>query len=102
MVAVERRLVFGTEGGLEAALERVGGEPDGQHVVRGAAARHGPGPERAEGAEDVPVQQGLAGARGDDLLHAVPLQLLLGGPDVAAAGSTTAGGSGGRPRWPPG
>ena len=38
----------------------VGVQPDDQHVVRGAAARDRPRPERAEVAEDVPVQQGLA------------------------------------------
>ena len=49
------------------------------------------GSERAEVAADVPVQQGLAGARGDDLLHGVSLQLLLVGADAADQG----GG------WPP-
>ena len=84
VVAVERRRVFGTGAAPGSGPGGVGGEPDGQHVVRRAPARHRPRPERAESAEDVPVQQGLACARGDDLLHAVPLQLLLGGPHSTA------------------
>ena len=86
-------------GGGGAGAEGVGVQPDDQHVVRGAAARDGPGPQRAEGAEDVPVQQGLAGSRGDDLLHAVQLQLLLAGADAAGSGTRMAAGSSGRRRW---
>ena len=36
-----------------------GGEPHGEHGVRGAAQRYGPQPERAEGAEDVLLLEGL-------------------------------------------
>ena len=75
----------GEPAGGGPGVDGVGVQPDDQHVVRGAAARDGPAPQRAEGAEDVPVQQGLARARGDVLFHALPLQLLLGGPHVAAA-----------------
>ena len=79
----------------------VAGEPDDQHLVRGAAERHRPAPQRAEGAEDLPVQQGLAGARGDDLLHDVQLQLLLAGADAAASETRTGAGGSGRRRWRP-
>ena len=76
-------------GGPEAVGQRAGGL-DGQrydhHVVRRAASWDGSRPQRAEGAENEPVQQGLAGTRGDDLLHQVQRQLLLGGPDAPAEG----------------
>src|SRR4051794_20201048 len=39
---------------------RLVGEPDGQHLLRGASAWDGPGPGRASGAADVPAQQGWA------------------------------------------
>ena len=58
-MAVDRRVVLGGREAVERALKDVGVQPDDQHVVRGAAARDGPGPQRAEVAEDVPVQQGL-------------------------------------------
>ena len=86
VVAVHRTVVLGSQEAVDAVLEGVGVQPDDQHVVRGAAARDGPGPQRAEVAEDVSVQQGLGGSRGDDLLHAVPLQLLLAGADAAGTG----------------
>src|SRR5271166_272219 len=63
--------------------EGVGVQPDDQHLVRRAAACDRSGSERAEVVADVPVQQGLAGARGDDLLHGVSLQLLLAGAHAA-------------------
>ena len=86
VVAVEPRLVFGSEEELEEALGESGGQSGGEHVVRRAAERDRPAPQRAEGAEDVPVQQGLAGARGDDVLDAVWLQLLLVRADAAGQG----------------
>jgi hypothetical protein len=46
----------GEPGGGGAGVEGVGVQPDDQHVVRGASARDGSGPQRAEGAEDVQVQ----------------------------------------------
>ena len=61
---------------------RFGGEPHGQHGVRGAAQRHGPQPQRAEGAEDVLLLEGLVDSSGGDLLHDVQLQLLLAGEDA--------------------
>ena len=86
VVAVEPRLVFGSEDELEEAL----GESCASRVVntsfverRNATDRHR---NAQEGAEDVSVQQGLAGARGDDLLDAVRLQLLLVCPDAAGQG----------------
>ena len=84
-MAVHRKVVLGSQAGGGPGVEGVGVQPDDQYVVRGASARDGPGPQRAEGAEDVQVQQGLAGSRGDDLFHAVQRQLLLGGADVAPA-----------------
>ena len=49
VVAVEPRLVFGSERGLEEALGESSASHRGQHVVRGAAERDGPAPQRAEG-----------------------------------------------------
>ena len=59
-----------------------GGEPHGQHGVRGASQRDGPQPERAEGAEDVLLLEGLVDSSGGDVLHDVQLQLLLAGEDA--------------------
>ena len=59
-----------------------GGEPHGEHGVRGAAQRDGPQPERAEGAEDVLLLEGLVDSSGGDVLHDVQLQLLLAGEDA--------------------
>jgi hypothetical protein len=56
VVGVERRLILGDRRGSGSRPGRVGGEPDGEYVVCGAAARHRPRPARAEDAEDVPVQ----------------------------------------------
>src|SRR5205823_414971 len=74
----------------------------GEHRVRGAGERDRPQPQRAEGAEDVLLLQGLGGARGGQLLHAVQLQLLLAGADAAPGQppqglSATDPGDGGRP-----
>ena len=79
VVAVDRRLIFGTASSLEAALAR--SEVNTSFLERqngadrGRNARGGP--------QDVSVQQGLAGARGGDLPDDGHLQLLLGGPHAA-------------------
>ena len=65
---------------------RFGGEPHGQHGVRGAAQRHGSQPERAEGAEDVLLLEGLVDSSGGNLLQQVQLQLLLAGEDPEGEG----------------
>jgi hypothetical protein len=51
----------GHPGGGGPGVAGVGVQPDDQHVVRGASPWDGPGPERAEGASDVSLQQGLGG-----------------------------------------
>jgi hypothetical protein len=62
-------IILGGGGGPEA----IGGEPVGQHLARRTASGHGLPSQRAESAADVPVAQGLVDARGDDLLHDVPV-----------------------------
>src|SRR5262249_60838322 len=49
----------------------VGGEPHGQHGVRGATQRHGPQPQRAAGEEDVQLLEGLVDSSGGELLEQV-------------------------------
>ena len=61
-------------------------QPDDQYVIRGAAARDSPRPERAEVAAKIALLQGLGGPRGDELLHRVSVQLLLAGADAADQG----------------
>jgi hypothetical protein len=61
VVAVDQRLIFGTQDKLES-VGRVVGELPREHLVRRASERDRPWPRREEDAEDVPVQQGLAGA----------------------------------------
>ena len=78
VVEIITRVVFGTMAAVGAAPGAVAGQPVGQRVVPGAAERHGPAPQRAEGPQDLHVFEGLACARGDDLLHDLQLQLLLG------------------------
>ena len=90
VVAIATRVVFGTMAAVIAALGDVEGEPGDQHVVRGAAERDGPAPQRPEGPQDVPVQQGLAVSRGGDLPDDVRLQLLLAGADAADQGRSRA------------
>ena len=90
VVEVVTRVVFGTMAAVRAALARSKVEPADQHLVRGAAERDGPAPQRAEGAQDVHVLEGLAGSRGDDLLHDVQLQLLLAGADAQRTGRARA------------
>ena len=86
VIAVEQRQVFGTPEGLEDVL----GESAASHRVNTSFVERQngdrPGPQREEGAEDLSVQQGLAGPRGDDLPDAVQLQLLLVRPDAAGQG----------------
>src|SRR5207249_4322614 len=53
------------------------GQSGREFVLRRAAERDRPTQERPEGAEDLSLQQGLGGARGDDVPDAVQLQLLL-------------------------
>ena len=62
------------------------GEPHGQHGVRRAAQRHGPQSQRAEGAEDVLLLEGLVDPSGGDLLQQVHLQLLLANEDAEGEG----------------
>src|SRR6516165_11054551 len=45
-----------------------GGEPDGEHGVRGAAQRLGPQPERAEGADNVWLLGKLVDSLGGNIL----------------------------------
>ena len=54
------RVVFGDDGRSPHGAGDVDGQPRDQHGVRGARERDGPPPQRAEGPQDVPVQQGLA------------------------------------------
>ena len=70
VVEIGTRVVFGTVAAVLAALGMSKVEPGDQHGVRGAAERDGPAPQRAEGPQDVPVQQGLAVPRGGHLLDA--------------------------------
>jgi hypothetical protein len=79
----------------------IAGEPDDPHLVRGAAPLDGPAPQRAEVAEDLPIQQGLADARGDELLHQVQRHLLRAGADAAGADRHGGCGESGPPRWRP-
>ncbi|MGZ5978435.1 MAG: hypothetical protein ACXWNX_13415, partial [Isosphaeraceae bacterium] len=51
-----------------------------------AAQRHGSQPERAEGAEDVLLLEGLVDSSGGNLLQQVQLQLLLAGEDLEGEG----------------
>ena len=69
VVEVATRVIFGTAATVEAALARFGGEPHGEHGVRGASQRDGPEPERAEGSEDLSLLEGLAGSSGGELLQ---------------------------------
>ena len=73
VVEIVTRVVFGTMAAVHGGAGEVEGEPADQHVVPGAAERDRPAPQRPEGPQDVHVQQGLAGSRGDDLLHDVQL-----------------------------
>ena len=61
------------DGGAGEGPGAVAGEPSGQRVVPGAVQRDRPAQERAEGAEDVHVLEGLASARVDDLFYDVQL-----------------------------
>ena len=71
VVEILVHLIFGTMAALAAGLGALAGEPAGQRLVPGAVQRDRPAPERAEGAEDVHVLEGLASARVDDLFHDV-------------------------------
>src|SRR5262245_14538602 len=82
VVEVGPRMVFGTEAALKAGVEAVGVEPGGEHVVRRAAARHRPQPQRAEGPQGVQLLEALGRPRGDHVLHPVQRQLLLAGTDL--------------------
>jgi hypothetical protein len=59
VVSVEQRVVFGEAAG---GVRGVGQGRVGEHVVSGAAERHGPAPQRTQGAQDVPVLEGVEGA----------------------------------------
>ena len=82
VVKIATRVVFGTMAAVAAALGTVERESGGQYVVRRAAERHGPAPQRPEGSQDVSIQQGLAVSRGGDLSVDVHLQFLLAGSDA--------------------
>ena len=73
VVEILVHLIFGTMAAAGAGPGALAGEPAGQRVVPGAVQRDRPAQERAEGAEDVHVLEGLAGARVDDLFHDVQL-----------------------------
>ncbi len=86
VIAVEVRQVFGSPEGLEGVL----GESAASQRVNTSFVERQNATDRhrnaRKGAEDVPLQQGLAGPRGDDLPDALQLQLLLASPDVAGQG----------------
>ena len=86
VVEVATRVIFGTAATVRGGVGRFVGQPHGQHGVRGAAQRDGPQPERAEGAEDVLLLEGLVDSSGGDLLQQVQLQLLLAGEDAEGEG----------------
>ena len=86
VVEVATRVIFGTAATVRGGAGRIVGEPHGQHGVRGAAQRHGPQSQRAEGAEDVLLLEGLVDPSGGDLLQQVQLQLLLAGEDAEGEG----------------
>ena len=72
------------DGGGEAG--RLGSDPDDQHGVRGAAQRDGPQPQRAEGAEELLLLEGLVDPSGGELLQPVQRQLLLAGAHTEGRG----------------
>ena len=69
-------------GGGGGGVGQFGCVPHGQHGVCGASQRYRPEPERAEGAEDVLLLEGLVDSSRGDVLHNVQLQLLLAGEDA--------------------
>ena len=71
VVEILVHLIFGTLAALAKALRLSKAEPTGQRLVPGAVQRDRPAQERPEGAEDVHVLEGLAGARVDDLFYDV-------------------------------
>ena len=73
-------------GGGAPGVGDVEGQPGDQHVVRGARERDGSAPQREEGAQDVPVLEGLAVSRGGHLPEPLQLQFLLAGADSDACG----------------
>ena len=77
VVAVEQKQVFGTSEDTGGGARRVDGQQEGEHLVPGASARTDRGRNCEEGAEDVPLQQGLADPRGGHIPDDVQLQLLL-------------------------
>ena len=50
VVEIETRVIYGTMAAVGGGAGVVAGEPVGERGVRGAAERHGPQPQRAEGA----------------------------------------------------
>ena len=73
VVEILVHLIFGTMAALARGAAALEGQPAGQRVVPGAVQRDRPAPERPEGAEDVHILEGLAGARVDDLFHDLQL-----------------------------
>lgn len=88
VTAVERKLVFGTQQGLDRALRRLRASFPGEHILCRTTERDRPVSQCPQSAEDIPLLQGLGDPQVDDLLHAVQLQFLLGGADPAREGGT--------------
>jgi hypothetical protein len=62
VVQVEARVVYGSAAAVQAALDKLGGEQFGPHGLHRAAQRHGPAPQRPQGAEDLLLLEGLGRA----------------------------------------
>ena len=71
VVKVEQRVIFGTAAGRGHGPGPLGVEPGGEHVIRGAAERDRPQPQRPEGPQELLLLEGLVGAPGDHVLHDV-------------------------------
>jgi hypothetical protein len=83
VVEVLTRVVFGA---MAAVLAALGRSSVSRWINTSFLERQNATDRRPEGAEDLHVLEGLAGARVDDLLQHVQLQLLLGGADSHGAG----------------
>jgi hypothetical protein len=86
VVSIRRSIVLGDEPTVEALLKCIGMQPHDKHLVRGTATRDRPGPELAEVAAKLPLQQGLGCPRGDVLLRGVSVYLLLAIADATDQG----------------
>ena len=62
VVEILTHVVFGTMAAVQAALAESKASRADQHLVPGASECHRPAPQRAEGAQDVHLLEGLGGA----------------------------------------